>query len=508
MGKRFILALSLSLLILLAWSALAPKPYPVADKEFATEKTTAAISGQRDTVIPPPVSAAIPADLASFQYTKGQEEIVFIEQKAAIKEVFFNGHQQYKFLLKSGLAIDDGTLVFKKTGGLENEIRFVQSDQYKKITKAFTSLNASKYDFCLDIKVQNISTDTITVDFPVIVGVLDFSTNSLNNRYLGVAVKTKEKNFYPNGRKETSYDDVNFVALRDRYFCLLVEPESKPCSVLIRRLNSKESEVVLSVGKIVLSPGQQIGQKYHIYLGPQELGIMNSINASWSAVINYGFFDFISQILLQLLRFFYGLVHNWGWAIIILSVVVYLALFPLTLKQMRSMKEMQTLQPHIEELRKTYKDNPQKLNKEIMELYKQHKVNPFGGCLPLLLQMPIFFGLYQALMRSVALKGANFLWIKDLSEPDRLFILAKSLPVLGNEINILPIIMAIGMFFQQKMSMVSAGGSSAEQQRIMMIIFPVMFGFIFYHMPSGLVLYWLINSTLMTIYQFRAKHSK
>jgi YidC/Oxa1 family membrane protein insertase len=157
------------------------------------------------------------------------------------------------------------------------------------------------------------------------------------------------------------------------------------------------------------------------------------------------------------------------------------------------MKEMQALQPHIEEIRKTYKDNPQKLNKEIMGLYREHKVNPFGGCLPLILQMPIFFALYQALMRSVFLKGASFLWIKDLAEPDRLFMLPVSLPILGNEINILPIIMTIGMFIQQKFSMASAGSGSADQQRMMMIVMPLMFGLIFYHMPSGLVLCWFFS---------------
>jgi len=184
-------------------------------------------------------------------------------------------------------------------------------------------------------------------------------------------------------------------------------------------------------------------------------------------------------------------------------VLVYLVLFPLTMKQMRSMKEMQALQPRIDELRKTYKDNPQRMNKEVMELYREHKVNPFGGCLPLLLQMPIFFALYQALMRSVALRGARFLWIKDLSEPDRLFILPTSIPLIGNEINILPIVMAIGMFVQQKLSSGNASSSTAEQQKIMLILFPVMFGFIFYHMPSGLVLYWFVNSLLMLIFQVR-----
>lgn len=173
------------------------------------------------------------------------------------------------------------------------------------------------------------------------------------------------------------------------------------------------------------------------------------------------------------------------------------------------MKEMQLLQPHIEELKCKLKDNPQKLNKEIMELYRQHKVNPFGGCLPLILQMPIFFALYQALMRSIVLKGATFMWIKDLSQPDRLFLFPATIPFIGNEFNLLPIVMAIGMFFQQKVSMSSATvGSNAEQQKMMLILFPIMFGFIFYHMPAGLVLYWLTNSILTVAFQFKTKQIK
>lgn len=172
------------------------------------------------------------------------------------------------------------------------------------------------------------------------------------------------------------------------------------------------------------------------------------------------------------------------------------------------MKEMQALQPKIEELRNLYKNNPQRLNKDIMQLYREHKVNPFGGCLPLILQIPIFFALYQVLMRLVSLKGAHFLWIKDLSAPDRLFTLPVSLPILGNEINILPIVMAIGMFMQQKLSTSTAATASSEQQKLMMVIFPVMFGFIFYHMSSGLVLYWFINSGLMLWQQIKIHKKK
>ena len=172
------------------------------------------------------------------------------------------------------------------------------------------------------------------------------------------------------------------------------------------------------------------------------------------------------------------------------------------------MREMQAIQPKVEELRKQYKDNPQKLNKEIMELYKLHKVNPLGGCLPLLLQMPIFFALYQALMRSIHLRGAPFLWIKDLSSPDRLFVLPTALPFIGSEVNLLPVLMTIGMFIQQKATMATTSSANMEQQKMMMVIFPILFCFIFYHMPSGLVLYWFINSTFMLFFQLRTNRSR
>jgi YidC/Oxa1 family membrane protein insertase len=143
------------------------------------------------------------------------------------------------------------------------------------------------------------------------------------------------------------------------------------------------------------------------------------------------------------------------------------------------------------------------MNQEVMALYKEHKVNPLGGCLPMLLQMPILFALYQVLMRSVSLRGAKFLWINDLSMPDKLIVLPQSLPVIGNEINLLPILMTIGMFIQQKLTTVSSSSSSAEQQKVMMIVMPLMFLVFFYHLPSGLVLYWVVNSLLMLIFQLK-----
>jgi len=505
MEKRLIVAIALSLLVLLTWSALVPKPHPIDNKEFTTKGIV--------TINTPPrqiASSAIeqePSPASQFKYAQHKFEVTFIEPLAAIKEVTFKLHQDYKFPLKYGFMLDDKSLSFKTGSIASDAVTFVYSDQNKKIIKKYLFSN-SNYSIWLEITIQNLSGAPITFNPPLVLGVLDFSSRNIQSRYQDMTVATNEKTQHFNARKDLEFKEVKFLSLRDRYFCAIVEPESDSYAGFIKKINPQESEIGLAFQGLVIAPGQQVRKKFHIYLGPQELRLINSIKPGWSAVVNYGTFDFISQILLQSLEFFYRFVHNWGWAIVILSLVVYLILYPLTLKQMRSMKEMQVLQPHIEEIRKAYKDDAQKQNKEIMELYRKHKVNPLGGCLPLILQMPIFFALYQALMRSVALKGASFLWIKDLSEPDRLFILPVSLPVLGNEINVLPIVMTIGMFIQQKISLVSTSSATAEQQRLMMIIMPLMFGLIFYHMPSGLVLYWFINSALMLLYQFRISRTK
>ena len=148
-------------------------------------------------------------------------------------------------------------------------------------------------------------------------------------------------------------------------------------------------------------------------------------------------------------------------------------------------------------LRELYKDKPEKLNKEVMELYRKHKVNPLGGCLPLLFQMPIFISFYQVLMRSIELRGSSFLFIKDLSLPDRAIPLHSPIWPIGQAINVLPLLMVGAMFLQQRLSgPVPASGPDAEAQQMMTRLMPALFGFIFYGLPSGLVLYWLTNTLL------------
>jgi YidC/Oxa1 family membrane protein insertase len=191
-------------------------------------------------------------------------------------------------------------------------------------------------------------------------------------------------------------------------------------------------------------------------------------------------------------------IPNWGLIIILFSVLTKLAFYPLTKTSTESMKRMQQLQPKIKELQAKYKDNQEKQSKAMMELYKKEKVNPMAGCLPLLLQMPVFVALYQALAHTIALRNTPFVgWIDDLSKPDALFTMPFSLPFLGPDFNLLPLLMTASMVIQMRLTPTPQAGGQMAMMNTMM---PIIFLFFFYQMPSGLVLYWLVNN-LMTIYQ-------
>ncbi len=219
--------------------------------------------------------------------------------------------------------------------------------------------------------------------------------------------------------------------------------------------------------------------------------------------------DLIGKVFIGGLEMLFNVFRNYGVAIIALTFLINLVLFPLTRQSFLSMKRMQQVQPQMAKLREKYKDNTQQLNKEMMELYKKHKVNPLGGCLPMLLQMPVFIALYVAISKFVKLIGADFLWVHDLSSPDRV-PLPFTLPFLGNQLHVLPLIMIAGMAVQQRASAMSSVGQDpamAEQQKMMAFMMPVIFGFIFYSMPAALVLYWLTNTVIMTSYQLYLKRT-
>jgi YidC/Oxa1 family membrane protein insertase len=235
-----------------------------------------------------------------------------------------------------------------------------------------------------------------------------------------------------------------------------------------------------------------------VYIGPKDVDTLERVGHGLARAVNLGWFDFIALPLLHLLKFLDGFTGNYGVAIILLTVGIKVLFIPLTQRSFRSMREMQKLQPQMTKIRERFKDDSEQMNKEIMELYRRHKVNPLGGCLPMVLQIPVFIGLYQALLNSVELRHAPFmLWINDLSAPDRLGSL--QLPFVQHPgIPVLTLLMGASMFVQQWMTP-SAGDPA--QQRAMMIM-PLMFTFMFVNFPSGLALYWLVNNLLTIAQQY------
>ena len=361
-----------------------------------------------------------------------------------------------------------------------------------------------KYGIELELVVDNLASQSREVTL-AIVGASRLSEDGLDNsrfRFKEVAsmldgnIKRENVGHIGKGKVVIS-GQIAWSNMRNKYFSLIFKPYDNPSRVFYNSLS--DNGLLLGTElDLQLEPRRSLTKRFILYAGPTRLEDLKALNLE--ETLNFGKLDWIAKILLKSLKFFYKVVKNYGVAIILLTILMYFLMYPLTIKSLKTMKQMQLLQPQMVRLKEEYKDNPQKLNKEIMEMYRTHKVNPFSGCLPLLLQMPVFISLYNVLSRSIELKGAHFLWIKDLSMPDALFKLPFSLPFLGNLFNLLPILMLVAMMIQQKLS-APKGAPRDEQQKMMALMMPIMFGFIFYNLPSGLVLYWLTNTIFMVLNQ-------
>jgi len=304
------------------------------------------------------------------------------------------------------------------------------------------------------------------------------------------------------GKTKKASEPFEAASIKSRHFSSIIKPLGKTQYVPIVEGQGKKNMAVYLFGPdIVLAPGQSWRDDFLFYVGLNQVEELKPFGLD--SVVNFGKLDPICKLLLGLMQMIYKGVRNYGLAIIVLTLFINILLTPLTKTSFLSMRRMQLVQPEITKLREKHKNDPNKLNKEMMELYKKHKVNPMGGCLPMMLQMPVFISLYVAVSKSPELLGANFLWVKDLAYPD-VVNLPFALPLFGKVLHILPLVMVGAMIFQQKMSMSQmpqGDTNTAQQQKMMMIFMPIFFGFIFYPMPSGLVIYWLTNTIAMSAYQ-------
>ncbi|MDD2851246.1 MAG: membrane protein insertase YidC [Desulfuromonadaceae bacterium] len=379
---------------------------------------------------------------------------------------------------------DADSLKIDKSGSRKLTFNYVSGQGFT-VRKIYT-FTAGQYGINLETQVFNNSAAPIVggiqhlMTYPAEPKVKDnrfdtagaylFSDNALQtNKIKDVASASKR------------YDkSIQWSGFADKYFLNAILSENNSIAAVELKKNSAGFfESVVSSPQFTINPGQSVTVVHRLFVGPKDIDILKGQGNSLVQSLDLGWFTVIAKPLLYSLKFFYRYVGNYGVAIVIITIILKIFFFPLTHKSYKSMKGMQKIQPEMTRLREVHKDNRDAMNKAVMELYRDHKVNPMGGCLPMVVQIPVFFALYKSLMFSIELRHAPFFfWITDLADKDPYYVT--------------PLIMGVTMFIQQKMT---PSNMEPMQQKIMLAL-PVVFTFMFLSFPSGLVLYWLVNNVL------------
>ena len=552
MDNKSLLAIVLCILILIGYQSLISYLYPPPDplqpqtqqpvvgSESATpsdqpaqllaeRRQTVIEQGEQTPAIPQPASTAPPAPV---------EQDIIVETDAYIAVFTSMGGRLKSFRLKQYPVTlrPDSPLLEMVTAGTYGELPFVLDVSGKDITLSDAALpyivegvTAGEPLFVLAgddrelvfrgslangasfTKTFTFSGEGYGIGLTVAVTQLPFTAPALSLSWLEGSRSEGKSTYYDVygpvaliGRTfeyENAWDweagdaygpgDIRWAGFTNSYFLAGMMPRDVETAQLFFRDEDETLETRLS------TPWSGEAVSYTLYLGPKDTDALNAVDPAFDRAIDFGWSHFIARPLVSLLRFLYGLIGNYGIAIILLTVLVKLVFFPLSNKSFKSMSAMKKLQPQMERLREQYKDDKQKLNQEMMELYKRYEVNPLGGCIPMIVQLPVFIGLYQGLLYAIELRQAPFFgWIEDLSQPDRLGALA--IPFVDPPgIPVLTLLMGGSMVIQQMM--MPTTGDPIQQK--MMLLMPVIFTVMFINFPAGLVLYWLINNVLSVAQQ-------
>lgn len=464
----------------------------------------------KDTTSAPDVKAPIVStDVASAPVANAKESEVITTVKASSYEVQIDRLGRIaKFYLLEGKYKDDKgerlQLVDASQGLLPLEVRFsdksVNADAFVMsysadknsvdvvengstvvltqtlgtvtITKTLTFFPSGKYD--LHVKLSEPKEYFISSGFRPSVALDSYTFHGVLIKKADGTIKTLDDG---STKVDERFDKARIVASADKYYTTFFYDLTKGLDTVITVGKDKDPLVFVRGNEDFSVSG---------YIGPKEYVSLKAINPELTDVIEYGFFTFVAQPLFTLLAYLHTLLGNWGWAIVALTVIVRLVLYPLTYKGMVSMNKLKELAPKMKELQAKYGDDKQKLNLHMMELYKKHGANPMGGCLPILLQIPVFFAVYRVLQNAIELKGAEWiLWVDDLAVMDPYFIL--------------PVAMGLTMFFHQRITPTTF--TDPMQEKIMKFL-PLIFTFFFVTFPAGLTLYWFTNNLASIVQQF------
>jgi YidC/Oxa1 family membrane protein insertase len=395
--------------------------------------------------------------------------------------------------------------------GEKGEITFSRSlENGLKIVKRF-KFSSDRYTINLEVEAQNSSSKEITNQLGLEwIGEIELARLAKEeNKDFGLRYsllrnqKVEKKEFGGSGtsgcvpgcgtRKTTiepfetvERGDIKWFSFGGEYFtALLIPPPSKEITLSVKGSEKEPLRADVMTPSISIPPQGKVNATYQIYLGPKNEDRLKSLGVGAEKLTDFGFFTIVAKPLLWFIRVTHKVTGNYGIDIIIISILIKIIFLPLTQISMKSMKEMQKVQPEMSRLKEQYKNDKARLQQEIMLLYKRRKINPMSGCLPMLIQIPVFIALYNALQNGIEMRHAPFfLWIVDLSAKDPIYIT--------------PIIMGATMFIQQKMTPSAADPAQAK----MFLLMPVMFTFLFLNFPSGLVLYWLVNNVLSIAHQY------
>jgi len=513
MDKRYIVAFLLSLLILLGYPHYL-RLVGVTPKEKASYEKV--VQEKPRVTVPEPRPSPLPAATIPFKNTV--YEILFTNRGARVLALKQGGATLYKADPDGGGIF--GVKIFYEGEDLYEEafqplappekdsppeFQYEKPGEFRIVKRYF--VGGEKPTIVLEVELENLSKreKNFSLAFQYGLG-LDLANHQEEPLTKMVqasqeALHSSKLSNIKKGPVETG-EALDWHGLVKKYYAILIKPDWK----VVGQATSLKEDVLASELKFTplsVPPGERLTARILIYAGPQNYEILKSFGFGFERMFSEGWLGLLRVWLLSGLNFFYRLVGNYGAAILVITLLVKLLFTPLTHMSYESMKKMQALQPKVKGIQQQHQKDPARLNKELMELYRRNRVNPMAGCLPLVVQIPIFIAFYQVLAEAVELKGADFVgWIHDLSEPDRLLTLPTTLPFIGNAFNLLPILMIGSMIWQQQLTPQT---TTDPMQAKIMYLMPIIFGFVFYNLPSGLVLYWLANNLLTIFHQLVIK---
>ncbi|MBV8625681.1 MAG: membrane protein insertase YidC [Herbaspirillum sp.] len=431
--------------------------------------------------------------------------------------VLFDSEAGHTYLAESGLIggpFPNHKTIFTAQPGARsldngNEVQLVlQAEQGGvKLTKTYTFKRDS---YLIDVKhtVTNTTGEAINPSLYLQLVRDDNKPGGESHFYstfTGPAVYSDSEHFekldfekIANGKQQhVTKADNGWIAMVQHYFVsAYIPPQKAQRDIFSKKVGDK----LFAVGSILplgtIAPNASVSMDAQLYSGPTVSKTLQAIAPGLDLVRDYGHLTVIAEPIFWLMTHIHNLVGNWGWTIILLTVLIKLIFFPLSAASYRSMAKMKAVSPKMQAIRERHKSDPQAMNREMMALYKTEKINPLGGCLPIAIQIPVFISLYSVLLASVEMRGAPWLgWVHDLTAPDRLF---GTIPYFNMPIGLLPIIMAASMFLQTKLNPTPP---DPVQAKVMMFM-PLVFSFMFFFFPSGLVLYWVTNNILSIAQQW------